>query len=113
MDFVNVQVNQHASDLRGLGSFELLDEAEDGSTNLILVEWVLWNHTLDKWSASHQVGFLGAHGLLGKLTAETLRTRATNHHVLRGLVHVLHGAWTHWHAGLWLLHLTYVAATTL
>ena len=48
VDLGNGEVNEHTGDLGSLGrSLELLDEAVDGSTNLLLVVRVSRDDTLD------------------------------------------------------------------
>jgi len=114
VDFWDVQVDEHASDFRGLAALQRVDEAEDGSANLLLVVGVLLDNTLDKRSAAHEISLLHARGLL-RLLHRLLEAWHAAHLVWHLLWHLLHGlldaAHVHWSLVLSTLNRTALGAS--
>lgn len=91
LDLLDVQVNEHTGDLGGFVILELLDEIENGGTNLVLVVWVISLDGLDERAASHQIGFLDRN-LLNRLLlgGEASYVVLLNRHLLHRLHLTLH-----------------------
>ena len=61
LDILDGQVNEHASDLGGLGTDDLLDVLVEDRTNLVLVVRVLRHNDVEDGVASHQVALIEVH----------------------------------------------------
>ena len=61
LDIIDGQVDNHASDLGGLGSDDLLDVLVEDRANLVLVVGVLRHDGVDDGVASHQVALIYVH----------------------------------------------------
>ena len=58
LDILDGQVNEHTSDLGGLGADDLLDELVEDCANLVLVVGVLGHDGVEYLPASHQVALV-------------------------------------------------------
>ena len=61
LDVLDGEVDEHTSDLGGLGSDDLGDVLVENGTDLVLVVGVLGDDSLDDLVAGHQVALLDAH----------------------------------------------------
>ena len=94
LDILDGQVNEHTSDLGGLGADDLLDELVEDRANLVLVVGVLGHDGVDDGVACHQVALIDVHLL--HLLLLLLLLLLLHHHLLLLLVllgHLLLGSW--------------------
>ena len=93
LDILDGQVNEHTSDLGGLGADDLLDELVENRANLVLVVGVLGHDGVDDGVASHQVALIDVHLL--HLLLLLLLLLLLHHHLLLLILlgHLLLGSW--------------------
>ena len=93
LDILDGQVNEHTSDLGGLGADDLLDELVKDRANLVLVIGVLGHDGVDDGVASHQVALIDVHLL--HLLLLLLLLLLLHHHLLLLILlgHLLLGSW--------------------
>ena len=93
LDILDGQVNEHTSDLGGLGADDLLDELVEDRANLVLVVGVLGHDGVDDGVASHQVALIDVHLL--HLLLLLLLLLLLHHHLLLLILlgHLLLGSW--------------------
>ena len=106
LDILNGQVNEHTSDLGGLGANDLLNELVENRANLVLIVGVLGHDGVDDGVAIHQVALIDAHLLM--LHHHLL---LLHHHLLLLLIllgHLLLGNWVR--TACYHLHLTRMPA---